>query len=1792
MTLQELWSLLNLYKSAFSGEQIDEALGVILNGGISAAVDAAQASADAAAKSASEAAGSAASAGAAATNAQSAASRASGSATEAESYAHGGTGKRESEDTDNARYYSEEAAESAAAAAASKASVAKDSAAAEAAARNAGNSANAAAKSAEQAKNYADSLNADLIQAQIDGKGDNLWFDEETSLLYLVSGGEVIGDGVKVATSGGGGTGGGGIAEYTITLTNLLESRVFSVPAGVSAYLKFNYISVDSGNYDDGAGVGTITVNGVKKATVSVKQGDNEVDISKYLSIGDNTVKLTVENSEGSKRSLSYTIKAVALSISTTLDDFTVQSGDLTLYYTPVGVGEKTITFVMDGKIIGTETVTASGRSQSYVIPAQAHGGHILEMYATVTVDEVLIVSDTVRRGIVWTESDNMTPIVFTTFNRDTAMEGETLTIPYMVYDPASETAVVTLEVVDYSSKDLTVGREAQSWVVQDYPTGDVVFKITCKEVSASVSVTVEENSAEIGTVTDSLAFDFNPVGRSNQEDDPASWTDGNVSATFEGVGFSGADGWLTDDSGAPMLRILPNGQMTIPFQLFASDRRDTGVTVEIEMATHNVRDYDSVVLSCLSGERGFKVASQYASLASEQSSISMQFKEDDRVRITFAVEPKALNRLIYVYVDGVMCGAIQYPADDNFQQNPAVGITIGAESSGIDLYRVLLYTKGLTSAEVLDNYIAGRATLQQRLDAYNRNDVLNTAEEIVVSKLPATLPYMVISCAELPQFKGDKKTCEISYVNPSDTARSFTADGVEIDVQGTSSAGYKKKNFKIKLKEEYKLRSTSMPATAFCMKADVASSEGANNVELVRLYNDVVPYKTAPQLADERVRVGIDGLPCVIFWHNTSTGETKFWGKYNFNDEKSSNQVYGLTDGCESWEICNNTSNRVIFKVSDYGTGWNSDFEARFPDKNTNYAKLKRLTDWIVSTDRSAVSSQSAKDARLTKFKNEFEDYFVKVPTLFYYLFTEVFLMVDSRAKNFFPSTFDGTHWLPLPYDMDTALGINNEGALVFDYDLEDTDTVNGSNVFNGQNSVLWNNVRDAFADEIKEMYADLRGGTLFNYDTIVKRFADHQAVWPEVVWNEDAYEKYLEPLLNDNDGSYLSMLQGSKASQREWWLYNALRYRDSKYQTGDAQKQFITLRCYEIGDITVTPYSHIWPRIKYGSHTVTERGKRNVPTTLINPTDTLTDTEVYIYSADRLIDVGDLSPLMVGYANFSMANKLKTLKLGDGAEGYTNTHLNELYVGNNDLLTTLDVRNCPKLEQTVDLSGCDGLETIEATGSGVKGFTLPVGGQLKTMHLPNTVANLTLRGMKQLTELTMEGYGNLTTLRIEDTPNVPLETIINGATSLERVRLIDVEWTASSGEALTTSINRLVACGGLDADGKNTDKAVVRGRVYVDSVSDETLATIYDNFPELVVIVDGVVNYIVRYVNFDGTLLHREVVAEGGNAIDPVATGAISAPTREGGEDVGYAFNGWGTLPINIHSNVTVVAQYVEAWAVRFYNEGVLVNTQYVQNGLDAVDPITAGYIDTPTKVGEPQYEYTFTGWDKPLSNITATTNINAMYTATLRTFTVRFFNESTLLQVVTDIPYGGDALYTGDNPVKEGEYAFDGWKPAPTNVTADMDCYAQFRSTALKYTKLLDKTIESYESETLQTVGMYAFHYCEALTYVDLPSVTNIYDHAFASCHKLAYVDLASVTSIGVQAFVDCYALTTLIIRTGSVCALDSSGLRGSAVTDGTGYVYVPAALVDSYKSATNWSKIANQIRAIEDYPEICG
>lgn len=108
--------------------------------------------------------------------------------------------------------------------------------------------------------------------------------------------------------------------------------------------------------------------------------------------------------------------------------------------------------------------------------------------------------------------------------------------------------------------------------------------------------------------------------------------------------------------------------------------------------------------------------------------------------------------------------------------------------------------------------------------------------------------------------------------------------------------------------------------------------------------------------------------------------------------------------------------------------------------------------------------------------------------------------------------------------------------------------------------------------------------------------------------------------------------------------------------------------------------------------------------------------------------------------------------------------------------------------------------------------------------------------------------------------------------------------------------------------------------------------------------------------------------------------------------------------------------------------------------------------------------------------------------------------------------------------------------------------------------------------------------------------LPLVEDRYDlsgwgWSFGNSKKLVKVYLPKLRTLLASDFNGCIALTTVILGAETVCTLSATNVFDSTpIKRGTGYIYVPKALVDSYKSATNWSAFASQIRAIEDYPEV--
>lgn len=119
-------------------------------------------------------------------------------------------------------------------------------------------------------------------------------------------------------------------------------------------------------------------------------------------------------------------------------------------------------------------------------------------------------------------------------------------------------------------------------------------------------------------------------------------------------------------------------------------------------------------------------------------------------------------------------------------------------------------------------------------------------------------------------------------------------------------------------------------------------------------------------------------------------------------------------------------------------------------------------------------------------------------------------------------------------------------------------------------------------------------------------------------------------------------------------------------------------------------------------------------------------------------------------------------------------------------------------------------------------------------------------------------------------------------------------------------------------------------------------------------------------------------------------------------------------------------------------------------------------------------------------------------------------------------------------------------------------------------------------------LEKTYIYCFRY-SSLQRVMLSNVTDIDDYSFYNCSSLLYVYVPKAVKIKANAFRGCTNLSALVIeQTNSVCTLDTtSAFTNSAIASGTGYVYVPDSLVDDYKTATNWSTYAAQIKPLSEY-----
>ena len=203
---------------------------------------------------------------------------------------------------------------------------------------------------------------------------------------------------------------------------------------------------------------------------------------------------------------------------------------------------------------------------------------------------------------------------------------------------------------------------------------------------------------------------------------------------------------------------------------------------------------------------------------------------------------------------------------------------------------------------------------------------------------------------------------------------------------------------------------------------------------------------------------------------------------------------------------------------------------------------------------------------------------------------------------------------------------------------------------------------------------------------------------------------------------------------------------------------------------------------------------------------------------------------------------------------------------------------------------------------------------------------------------------------------------------------------------------------------------------------------ANIWKDFPILEM--DPI--YTVTFEDYNGFELSSEQVKKGGAATAP------AEPTREG-----YHFTGWDKKFDNVQSDLTVKAIYaINAYTVTFrdMNPSVILKTESVNYGDGATAP------DYPEHTG-----YHFLYWTPEYDIITSDLDVYAHYA--VNTYTVTFLDWDDTVLKTEQVEHGNDATAPVD-PTREG-YTFTGWSSPLTNITADLNVYAQYEENKVYFT-----------------------------------------------------------------------------------------------------------------------------------------
>ena len=1400
------------------------------------------------------------------------------------------------------------------------------------------------------------------IQLNEIGEGDQKVY----SISLLNAGGEVIS-----TTDQFSGAGGGSSLATKVILTRVTANKTVKIGDDVKLTYKYDHVNSETGESTGNPAKAIVTIiQGANTNTLesNIYAGSsNTVDVTKYMGVGTNTVRVKVQVGEGAEMQVSqitWTINVVQLTLSSSFNIATsINRGDsVTIPYALSGAGNKTLRCYVDGVDKEDRSITASTANGSFSIDTSgmSHGTHSVQLVVELELSEDNIIkSNSIYFAIGVRETDNNAPIVYARFDYP---DGSLILGENTPYIQTKQFDVYTLSYAAYNPKEtptnaiVYVGEDVASsssvpFVVQNLTLrasnyGEQKCRIVVGKTEYSFRLIAEKSELNISEPTDGMTLKLSAQGRNNNDVNREEWSYNGIQTVFEGFKWGG-DGWIGN-----ALRLNDKARAVVQYApLRQPDQNVTNAfAFAVKYKVSEVVDDEAELIRCVDGDgTGFVITAQEARMQTKgKSSLSMKMASGEVYEVMFVSFPKSASgsseyeklntEMVYLYINGIMSGSVQRSASDSIYQSDPQFVTMGADGATLDVYLLRAYNTYLSDSQVLDCYMIDQDSVDDMFALYESNNVIDDNGNVTVDSVPDGMRYIIITGRQDngvptvlqaavnndkdPKYDVDEMLCVVK----GNQSLNFKCVGGCIRLQGTSSLAYPIKNYRIyfknaskvagdlylgcdeqgvggELQEEAKYsfrqagtsNKAAAPVDCFCLKADFAESSSSHNTGMAKIVQNILT--AAGELTPAQahcsgeygydVRTTIDGEPCYLFYRGTLDETPQFLGKFNFNNDKSTEAVFGFCDipgyhdqswvadkfsgvnPTECWEFLNNDYPMGMFLDDDFDTkgddgtpNWLKVFEARFPDDddiNAEYEAgtrkpkyLEPLVKWVKSTQNDG-----------EKFKAELADWFDVDYLCDYYMFTEIMGCVDQRVKNmmmgfWYDPEKDKVLAYMIFYDCDTILGVRNDGRLKYSWDV-DENTVDPElsteektvYAYAGHDSVLWKNLREQFPEELQAAYRRIR--ERMSNSTIFKMFDDEQsAKFCERIYNLDALNKYVEPktlgVEVNQDGSvtnvkysYLEAMQGSRKSHRHWWITNRMGLFDARYSTGQYTATDISFKGNSAAGATVkaTPLRDFYFEFRReGDTMVHQKVTKDVEWSYTYNQMANIGTIFHLYGGEWMKKL-DLSA-WGGFTDMSLPTLpvLEELILGGNAKTYA---LTELVLGTKiPMLRKLEVVNYTNLP-SLDLSGCNRLEEVNASGcTKMSTITFAEGALINKLHLPENFQTLVLRSMQYIEwdAITFDAKNNLTGLWIENCALIDGKKVfdemfaLKGALKYVRITGINLEGDGSDLKVWYDS-----GIGGIDAQGitTNTRCKLVGNYKLTKYLDEEVYAKYAERFDEL---------------------------------------------------------------------------------------------------------------------------------------------------------------------------------------------------------------------------------------------------------------------------------------------------------------------------------------------------------------------